>query len=164
MNPNSRNRSSSLEKRKREELKKEEETIFQRSKRMVRSPGKQNKNKEAGEMEELKELVMGISTTIKEMRDQMSRNHEELREEIIQNAQSIEKLKEEQKIEKLKWTEEKEEMKNEILSLRKRLEEQDKKSRFNNIVVKGLQTDGRKPKEVVTDFLRKELQVNCVIK
>lgn len=169
--PGSRQRSDSIEKRKRESLESQKEEIFKKSKRIPRSPvrkqifTKSEKSEPSEEeMDELKTMISCLTTKIDGMNSQISKNHKELKNEVQNNSNIIEKLKKEQEERDTVWQKEKELMKKEINILRRRLEEQDKRSRANNILIKGMDHAGIRTKDAVENLLGKELNVSCKVK
>ena len=140
--------SSDYIKRKRgEQIKSESEPgTFKKSKKILRSPYKTDttpivKNTKEGEdMEEIKMLLQSMRD---EMKSEFKKNHEE-----------TEKLRNDIREKEIKWQREKTALENKINVLENKFEQQDKKARRNNIVIKGAHLN--------TENL--EGEVECMIK
>lgn len=165
-----------IQKRKRNELCKDFADVFKKSKKISRSPAKTEesstkKTETPEEMEEFKKLFMEM---MKEFKEEMKTSNnvikeelKEIRQEIKKNSitiAEIEALQRNIQEKEMKWMEDKEELERKVQSLGRRLEEQERKRRSNNIIIKGLQIDEGKPKEIVKNFLRTELDINCPIR
>lgn len=130
---------------------------FRRSKRTIRSPEQrlaeqekessviEKQNIEAQEMEEIKGMMKEIMTTLKQ-------DMGDLKEEIKE-------LRREMKDKESKWEREKEELMKRIGDLEERMENEEKRKRKNNIVIKGLQIRGENEISEVESFLKEKLQV-----
>lgn len=165
-----------IQKRKRNDLCKDFADVFKKSKKISRSPAKTEesstkKTETPEEMEEFKKLFMEM---MKEFKEEMKTSNnvikeelKEIRQEIKKNSitiAEIEALQRNIQEKEMKWMEDKEELERKVQSLGRRLEEQERKRRSNNIIIKGLQIDEGKPKEIVKNFLRTELDINCPIR
>lgn len=148
-------------------------TAFQRSKKILRSPeerklrqerelreenkviqqDKTNETEEQSKMEELKTMMKEMMETVMiEIRS----SNEELKKDILE-------LKSEMKRKEEEWDKEKSMLLNRLSQIEERVENEEKRKKKNNIIIKGAQIDVTSINRSVEDFLRKELEVETKI-
>ncbi|XP_031354007.1 uncharacterized protein LOC116178597 isoform X2 [Photinus pyralis] len=120
-----------------------EETAFERSKKVIRSPDQRSApsiNLEAEpEMEEIKIL---IKTMAEDLKKEIKNNNDQLKkntDEIINLKQEMQLAHEERKKEMLVWQKEKEELHHKIKTLEEKFEKQEKFAKRINVVIKGIE-------------------------
>lgn len=152
----------------------EERSVFQRSKIVIRTPEKTDRNvkhqeelnmedikkmflemkqdlkKEMlGIRDEIREEVRGIRSDLQIMREEAERNREEVRE----MREEIDRMKE-------MWANEKKELENKIENFEEEMERREKHKIRNNLVVSGVEMkvgEGEKLREAVTKLIDHEL-------
>lgn len=173
---------SEIVKRKREVFEgiaEESKEIFQKSKKTTRSPIKreitiaknivdQEENPE--KMEEMKKMLEEVIKNQKELtknNKEIKEELKEIKEEVKKNSviiAEIEVMQKQFQEKEIEWNKEKQELNKRIQLLEKRMEEQEKRKRSNNIIIKGLKIDNNRPKDLVQEFLAKELGIDRTIK
>lgn len=141
----------------REEDDSNEEDIFKRSKKIGRSPAK-NQRKLEDNLETLMEMMrkMGekineMAAEIKETREEQKEYRKEMKDLIMENQN----IKEENK-----------KMKDIIRDMDTRLERMENEKRKNNVVVQGFKADTHNPEELknnIAEFMEKELSIRVEI-
>lgn len=129
-----------------------EEEIFRKSKRIQRTPKKGEGLENEDRLDKLMNMIKDLITEVKEIR----REQQEYRE-------GLKILKEENAV----IRKENEELKNVVKGLNTRMEQLDKKSRKNNIIVTGLEidaNDGNKIKENISSFMQQNLEIKVEFK
>lgn len=129
----------------------EEELIFGRCKKVIRSPEYrqiENKKKESDttNMEEIKEMI------------------KQLMEEVKRNGSEIRALKEEMKKKEEKWEKEKQKMNEKIENLEGKIEKFERDKKKNNIVIKGISITDEDTVGMLKDFIKQKLNVEAKIK
>lgn len=166
-----------------EELKGEEQEIFQKSKKIIRSPtkGKEVNLEKPEEMEALQKLIESISKDIKEIKAEnreikqdLRDNNKKLEEKLDQQSEEIKLLRKELEVTKQEWQKDKEQTERKIEELEKKVEEsvqkleaQDKEKRKNNLIITGLKIDiedRNALKEAVKNFITQNLKIEPKIK
>lgn len=122
-------------------------------------------------MEEIKgmfaEMFRDFKKEMKSNNQELKEELKEIKEEMRTNSVIITEMQKMQKefLDREKaWEKEKDSLKEKLQLLEKRYEDQEKRMRSNNIIIKGLHTDDRKTSEIVQEFLESDLQVNCSVK
>lgn len=150
----------------------EEEDVFKRSKVTVRSPQKTSTNIEIQgtvsdlEMEKIEDLIKGLSVQIQEIKVDTGNTATAIgiiNEQMKEYGEEIRVLKEEALKKELEWKEEKNELKKEIEIMKIKLENQEKKERKNNIIIKGKNFPKENKKQEIKEFVKKELGVKVEI-
>lgn len=153
-----------------------EEKVFNKSKKILRSPEQRrileekekreeeqqniNKTKPATQdqkkmdQETKKEIQNMMKYVLEEMKNEMIKKQEELMEELKEMRKEM-KRKEE------KWEEEREQLISRIEILENRQESEEREKKKNNIVVKGLsiENENENVKEKVEEFIKKEMKI-----
>lgn len=143
-----------------------EETVFKRSKVINRTPVKGDyevgKHREVKNVEEQIDLYK-IMDMLREIKGDIKRDNEQLKNELKMQNEQIKELKEEIRKGELKWQEERKELTQRIETLEGKLEKQEKERKKNNIVIKGLKVEETNVKSEVQKFLEKEMGVEGVV-
>lgn len=164
-----------LNKRKRSEKESQIEVekgdeVFKKSKKTIRTPQKKETNPERqGEegqahMENLEKLIVGLSSQIKEIKEDTSSTNKaigSINEQLKRYGEEIRVLKEEAIKKEVEWEREKAELRKEVEMMKKKLENQEKKERKNNIIIRGKDFNKENAKQEIKEFVRKEIGVEA---
>lgn len=154
-----------LEKKRKREVEQEEvrekelaKEIFKISKKIPRTPPSESETEkqEILEMEEIKKMFVDIKKEIMEIKEE----NQEYRKEI-------ELLRKEVKEKENKWEREKKALEEKINSLEGRMEETERRTRKNNIIIRGWRLDETRRdemKEKLENLLKEKLQEEVKIK
>lgn len=131
---------------------------FQKSKIVARTPPNQKRNEptEEEKMDVIKNMLMEIKGDIKDMKETITQNNEEVKTlrtqiEIMQNE----------------WRAEKKELTDKLSKAEQRIEKLEKDKIRNNLVVTGIKITAENEKnlcEVIEGMLKKELNLNMKVK
>lgn len=139
-------------KRKVEDTSFEEIDPFRKSKKIERSP--------PGKMEEIKNMISNLMAETKEIR----KENAEGREEMKALKEEIKALKEEMMRRETIWMNEKKVFEEKIQVVEKTIEEQEKKERRNNIILRGINCRRGEEKQQVQEFMENVLKVDVKIR
>lgn len=137
---------------KRSRSEEEEEDIFAKSKKVIRSPNIKNKGKDM-EVESLKAMFENM---MEQMKLEMRRNTEEVKLEMN-------KLRKEMQVRESQWENEKRELESRIRNLEDKVDREERLKRKNNIVVKKLKTSDGNEREKIEKFINEELKIKVNI-
>lgn len=146
----------------------DEESCFQRSKIIARTPTKEPIKKDTyeeipGGMEEIRAMFADIKGEIANIRG----DTENIKMELQSNNEEIKQLREEMQKMKKEWMEEKEELIYKLEATEARLERIEKDKIRNNIVISGIEVktqDRKVVKDTVQNMLKQELNIEVQIK
>lgn len=133
--------------------------IFQRSKKVTRTPTKMEKeNTESGVMEICKQMLGEIK--------QLRKDQVQMKEKIEINNKEVKALREEIKMTNKKWEEKYKGVEERLLKLEKKLENIEKEKRKNNIVITGLEIKKEDTEAVkqVEKWMEQEMGITRKIK
>lgn len=158
-------------KRKRQEVEgdtTQDQEAFKRSKVTQRTPPKREELSKPN-MERIEKLFETMANEMKEIKNELKETKNEIKEtkneikynndEIKRYGEEIRAIKEELLKREVEWKAEKENMQQKIEKLEQRLESQERKSRRNNIVIKGANLQGRNLKEGIQNLIEAETGV-----
>lgn len=137
--------------------------VFNRSKKINRTPTKQQKDENKLDqilhmMQNLTEQTKHLTSEIKEIKEEQREYRNEIRElkkEMDDIKQSNRKLENENY-----------EMKQELKNVMKKIDQYEKEKKTNNVIVQGIPMKNSNPnklKETITDFMKKELGIDVKI-
>lgn len=159
-----------------EEVPEEKLRAFQRSKKTIKSPVKENDNliqdhseRQIG-MEELKDMIMNLTGVV-------NRGFKETNQEIKENIREVKDIKEKLDGLETRWSEERQELKREIQELVKstevqesriekleiQLERNERERKMCNIVIKNFPNTGTVTCNMVEDFLKRGIQTQVEV-
>lgn len=164
-----------LNKRKRQEEKiiqgsQEEAEVFKRKKVIQRTPPtdktdtNQQENEPPASMENLEKMMMGMSAQLREIKEDTTSTKKEIKdikEQMKSYWEELRTLKEDFLKKEVEWETERNEMRKEIGQMKRKLENQERNHKKNNIVVKGAKFESENQKQEITDFLQRELGVRA---
>lgn len=133
--------------------------VFQRSKKMYRSPVKQDKE---GNVQDVAVICRQMLEEIKQVRKDQS----EMRKEMESGNNEMRALREEIKATNERWEKKYKEMENKFKNLEKRVENLENEKRKNNIIVTGLDMEGKNEewKKQMEEWINTELGVENKVK
>lgn len=144
---------------------------FKKSRMTGRSP--RGKGQEGKDHEELKDMIASLSKEVKEGRKEMEAMRtrlegwkEDLRIEREQWKEEIRALRKEMGEKEVKWESEKEAMNTKMEGMEQRMEQQERRERRSNVVIRGLGggETGTCLKEKVATWIKTEMGVEVVIR
>lgn len=165
-----------LTKRKREEVetqkinKKEDGTVdeegnFKRSKLITRSPP-QKEGEPHVNMERIEEFMKSVSSQLKDIKNDTEStkgNINVITGQMKKYGEDLRELKEEFIKKEMQWESDKGKLREEIKTLKTRVENQERNNKRNNIVMKGKNFDEKNLKQEIKTFLQEEIDVNTDI-
>lgn len=154
----------------------EMEESFQRSKKTLRSPPKNDNDK----LEQILKLIKQMSEEQREMRQEQKETRKDIHEmknqqeefnlklmQLITENEGLKKENDNIRMENEEIRKENEKIRNELTELGKTVEKMERERKTKNIVISGWKTDTHEPqnlKERVEHFLNQNLQVNIEAK
>lgn len=129
--------------------------IFQRSKKVIRTPTKANEP-------DVTDICKQMLEEIKKIR----KDQDEMKEKIEINNQEIKALGDEIKKTNEKWEKKYEDLESRFTTLERKVENMEKEKRKNNVVITGIEIDAKdeESKQLVEKWMEKELGVYRKIK
>lgn len=158
-------------KRKREEeiqgegSKQEESETHRKNKVILRTPPRKESETNT-DMDRLENLLVNMNTQLQEIKEDVKSTKDDIKtinDQMKSYGEEIRSLKEEIIKKEVDWEREKKDLRGEIETLKAKLESQEKISKKNNLVIKGINFGNLNLKQGINDFFQKEMGIVTMV-